>query len=72
MKPSERVATEIGSMLAQEYVFYQGQWWLFTLGKPARALRQDEIDWHTARRHQPFVEEGIPKGHPDWWSDPVQ
>jgi hypothetical protein len=33
----------IGRMLRQEYRLHEGQWWLFTLGKPARPLTPDEI-----------------------------
>jgi hypothetical protein len=61
----------IGKALQQHYEQVNGAWWLFTMGKPARPLTQSEIDWHVARNHKPFVENGISEDHPDWWKDPT-
>lgn len=66
-KAAEEAASAIGRMLKQEYRWHEGKWWLFTLGKPARELRQDEIDWHSIRGHAPFVKDGITPDDPRWW-----
>jgi hypothetical protein len=67
---SQQLAHVIGKALQQHYEQVNGAWWLFTMGKPARPLAQSEIDWHVARNHKPFVENGISEDHPDWWKDP--
>ena len=40
------MANEIGKALGQEYKMHEGHWWLWTLGKPARALTDEEIKYH--------------------------
>ena len=65
------LASSIGTTLQQDYRAYEGGWWLFTLGRPSRALQVDEIAWHVARNHAPFVEGGVLQGTPHWWDDPV-
>lgn len=67
---SGKIASAIGNALGQEYRKCDGVWWLYTRGNPARALRDDELAWHIARRHRPFVPDGIDHDHPDWWKDP--
>lgn len=37
------VADDMACLLRQEYKLHKGQWWLFTLGLPARPLKQEEI-----------------------------
>lgn len=69
---SEDVASSIGQILRQEYRMVDGKWCLFALGKFARELDPDEIDWHTARRHAPFVEGGLEPSDPRWWDDPKE
>ncbi len=65
------VAGSIGAALRQTYERHDGTWWLFTAGKPMRALAKDEIEWHMVRRHKPFIADGIDSSDPRWWDDPV-
>ena len=67
---SQQVASTIGRALRQDYRQVNGKWHLVTLGRVVRELTQDEIDWHVARNHSPFVPDGIAQGNPDWWKDP--
>ena len=67
---SQQVASEIGRALQQNYCQVNGKWHLMTFGRIVRELTQDEVDWHIARNHSPFVIGGITQGHPDWWKDP--
>jgi hypothetical protein len=64
------LATEIGNVLRQTYKYRNGKWWLFTAGRPMRELSQDEVEWHTRRKHFPFVANGITKDDPRWWDEP--
>ena len=70
-KLAEGLATVMGAALGQTYERHDGGWWLFTAGKPVRALADDEVKWHVHRRHKPFVPDGVSKDHPDWWKDPA-
>lgn len=65
-----QIASSIGFALDQTYEQHNGEWWLFTAGKPARALKPDEVKWHVERRHKPFVADGIDKDNRMWWADP--
>lgn len=69
---SQNLAMRISRQLRQTYELVDGKWWLFTLGKPAKELTDDEVAWHVARKHLPFVPGGIKTDHPDWWKDPSQ
>lgn len=40
---AKRAANFMADLLRQEYRLHEGAWWLFSLGKPARPLREDEI-----------------------------
>ena len=64
------MASLMGHSLQQTYQMHEAQWWLFTHGKPARPLEEDEIQWHRARNHAPFVEGGVTPDSPDWWKEP--
>jgi|GEM_PF-4697266 len=64
------IASGIGAALGQTYEQHNGEWWLFTAGKPARQLKPDEVEWHVERNHKPFVQDGIDKDDPRWWDDP--
>lgn len=64
------VAETIGHILNQHWEQIDGKWWLFTRGIAQRALSDDEVAWHVARNHKPFVPDGIDKGHADWWREP--
>ena len=69
---SSKLAGLIGNMLHQSYEIHEGIWWLFTLGKPARPLTEEEVRWHTERRHHPFVENGIKDAtSEEWWAEPI-
>ncbi len=70
MTPAAELATMIGAALGQEYRKVGTAWWLFTMGKAMRPLKTDEVEWHVARRHAPFVEGGVTLGDPRWWDDP--
>lgn len=37
----------MGTALKQEYRLYENKWWLWTLGKPARPLTEEEINEHS-------------------------
>ncbi len=39
----------MATLLQQEYRYYGGTWWLFSLGKPARPLTTEEIKEHRQR-----------------------
>lgn len=69
-KLAETVASGIGEALGQTYQRRGVEWWLCTLGVPARKLTPEEVKWHTERNHKPFVPEGIEKSDPRWWDDP--
>ena len=60
----------IGDLLRQEYRLERGRWWLWSMGRPVRELTADEVEWHRARKHAPFVEGGVEKGDPRWWDEP--
>lgn len=64
------IAAGVGRMLQQEYRQRDGQWWLWSLGREVRTLTEEEVAWHVARRHSPFVPGGVTQGSPDWWKDP--
>lgn len=40
---SKEVCNLMADLLQQEYKLYQGQWWLWSLGKPARPLTDEEV-----------------------------
>ena len=42
---SREVADEMAKLLRQEYKWHEDAWWLFTLGRPARPLTEDEIQY---------------------------
>jgi len=65
------LASIIGFALQQAYELVNGVWWLFTNAIPKRPMTESEVNWHKERNHKPFVSDGIDKGHPDWWQDPV-
>lgn len=65
------VSGSIGVALRQTYEKVNGKWWLFSAGKPARELKDDEVEWHMLRRHKPFITDGIDCDDPHWWDDPV-
>ena len=69
---SETIASAFGFALQQSYALREGEWWLLTAGKPMRTLKADEVAWHVARNHAPFVDGGITPDSPDWWKDPVE
>lgn len=64
-------ASAMGTALGQTYRKVGDEWWLYTKGKPARTLKPDEVEWHVARRHAPFVEGGITTDDARWWDDPT-
>ena len=64
------VCSKMARLLRQEYRWHNGAWWLFSLGKPARSLSDEEVEWHKARNHAPFVENGIGPDHTDWVKEP--
>lgn len=66
------IAKGIGNALGQEYRKHNGEWWLFTLGKPARALRSDELNWHMKRNHAPFIANGQVTSDALWFAEPEQ
>lgn len=39
----KEMCATIGAMLQQEYRIHNREWWLFTLGTPARRLAPEEI-----------------------------
>jgi len=43
---SRQIAHGMADLLCQEYKVHDGQWWLWTLGKPARPLTDIEITEH--------------------------
>jgi len=51
---AQEVAAEMAALLQQEYKLHKGQWWLFSLGEPARPLTQEEIEWHQERGDIPL------------------
>lgn len=67
---AQKLAMKIGRELQQTYELVDCKWWLFTRGKPAKELTADEVAWHMARNHHPFVPDGITTDHPDWWKLP--
>lgn len=69
---AKKIAHTMGTMLQQEYrvKVEDGKWWLFANGSPQRELRDDEVEWHVARRHRPFVPDGITTDDPRWFDDP--
>lgn len=67
---AQGIATTIGTALGQSYRQIDGKWWLFTRETAQRVLADDEVAWHVARRHKPFISDGIDTSHPDWWKDP--
>jgi len=69
---AEAMATAMGFVFDQSYVLVSDQWWLFTRGEPMRVLTDDEVAWHVARNHAPFVEGGITPEHADWWKEPAE
>jgi hypothetical protein len=64
------IATVMGTAFDQEYRHQDGRWWLYTMGRAVRPLTADEIAWHSARRHAPFVPDGVEKHDPRWWDEP--
>ena len=64
------IAKGVGRLLRQEHRLIDGTWWLFTLGKAMRPLTADEVQWHTERKHAPFVEGGMTTDDPRWFDDP--
>ena len=64
------LASMMGDAFKQRYRMHNGEWWLFSKEEPMRVLAKEEISWHTARNHFPFVEGGIDTDHPDWWKEP--
>ena len=71
-KVAQDISMKIGELLRQTYEQHEGGWWLFADGKPKRVLRDYEIEWHAARRHKPFVPDGISSDDPHWWDDPPE
>lgn len=65
------IAAAVGTALGQEYRRDDEGWWLWQLGRPVRLLRPDEIRWHVARRHAPFVAGGATPDGPGWWDEPA-
>lgn len=47
------MADSVGMALKQEYRRYKDTFWLFTLGKPARPLTADEINYARRRGKLP-------------------
>lgn len=68
---AQSCASAMGRAFRQEYRKIDGIWFLFTMGKQVRAMSDDEIAWHVARNHAPFVPGGINSDHPDWWKEPA-
>jgi hypothetical protein len=66
---AQDIASGIGVMLQQSYEQHEGVWWLFAAGKPKRALKTDEVEWHVARQHKPFVPDGVSQDDPRWWDE---
>jgi hypothetical protein len=71
MKASD-LAELIGDLFHQSHRLHNGKWWLFSFDKPCRELTDEEVAWHTARKHAPFVECGLEHGDSHWWDDPEE
>lgn len=52
-RAAKEIASEMADLLQQEYKFHRGEWWLFSLGEPARALTAKEVAEHRERGNIP-------------------
>ena len=46
------ICGKIGAALQQEYKFVNGEWWLYTFGRPARKLTDEEVSSFKAEKHE--------------------
>lgn len=68
---SREIAIAMGNLLQQNYRLVDGKYWLFNADTPVSELTDEELQWHTARNHAPFVPNGITTDDPRWFDDPA-
>lgn len=50
---SREIADGVADLLQQRYKLVDGSWWLFSLGKPQRALTFDKVEYARGRGRIP-------------------
>jgi hypothetical protein len=61
----------MGALLCQNYRLVGTVWWLYNGDTAVRELSENEVAWHVARNHYPFVPNGVRSKDPAWWNEPA-